>query len=164
MYYFHNLFYENNGTRVVLMDSVIINDNYGYQNYDYLKKVVEKTLIHEKAQDAILSIVFVDEDEITGLNREYRGIDRVTDVISFAFEDNENHLPEEIRILGDIYICIPKMIVQAKEYGHSEKRELSFLVVHGLLHLLGYDHQSKEEEEVMFSLQDSILNSLDITR
>ena len=69
------------------------------------------------------------------------------------------------RILGDIYLCIDKMKEQAIEYGHSEKRELSFLVCHGLLHLLGYDHvNSKEEEKVMFDLQDEILNSLNITR
>ena len=91
-------------------------------------------------------------------------MDKVTDVISFAFEDNKD-LPNNIRMLGSIYVCIPKMKDQAIEYGHSEKRELSFLVCHGLLHLLGYDHvNSKEEEKVMFSLQDEILNSLDIRR
>jgi probable rRNA maturation factor len=70
----------------------------------------------------------------------------------------------EIRMLGDIYICIPQMKRQAKDYGHSEKRELSFLAVHGLLHLLGYDHMEKEDEEKMFSLQELILNDKDIKR
>lgn len=146
------------------MDHVVINDNYGYSDYEYLNEVVLKTLEHEKAMNAYVSIVFVSESEIQDLNRVYRGKDAVTDVISFAFEDNENHLPKDVRILGDIYICIPRMKYQAEEYGHSEKRELSFLTVHGLLHLLGYDHMEKEEERVMFQLQDEILESVGISR
>ena len=146
------------------MDQVVINDNYGYDNYEYLENVISKTLEHENAEGSILSIVFVGEEEIQDINREFRNKDEVTDVISFAFEDNGNNLPSDIRILGDIYICIPRMILQAKEYEHSEKRELSFLVVHGLLHLLSYDHMKKEDEKVMFALQDEILKSLDITR
>jgi len=146
------------------MDQVEINDNYGYPNYEYLYQVVEETLKHENAMDAILSIVFVDEEEIQDLNRTYRNKNAVTDVISFAFEDSDGFLPEGFRVLGDIYICIPRMKEQALEYGHSEKRELSFLVVHGLLHLLGYDHMVPEEENIMFSLQEKILGSLAITR
>lgn len=146
------------------MDKVILNDTVGYKNHEYLEAVVQKVLEHEHAEEAILSVIFVNEEEIQDLNREYRNTDRVTDVISFAFEDTENILPNGIRMLGDIYICIPKMIEQAKEYGHSEKRELSFLVVHGLLHLLGYDHMNEQEEKIMFHLQDEILNSLGITR
>jgi rRNA maturation RNase YbeY len=71
---------------------------------------------------------------------------------------------DELRVLGDIYVCIPRMKEQAINYGHSEKRELSFLTVHGLLHLLGYDHQTKDEEEIMFGLQELILNGANITR
>ena len=96
------------------------------------------------------------------MNKEYRGIDRTTDVLSFALEDNDTYVPV-IRQLGDIFVSIPKMQEQAKEYGHSEKRELSFLVCHGLLHLLGYDHtKGKEEEKIQFGLQDEILNDLNI--
>ncbi len=142
----------------------MINDTYGYNDYEYLKEVVKETLEHENATDAILSIIFVDEKEIQQINREYRNKDRITDVISFALEDNASFLPEEVRVLGDIYICIPRMKEQANAYGHSEKRELSFLTVHGLLHLLGYDHEQKEEEEVMFKLQDEILDKLNITK
>ena len=139
-------------------------DNNLYKNYAYLKDVINKTLEHENAKDAYLDIIFVDDKEIKKINKEYRSIDKVTDVISFAFEDNKD-LPNNIRLLGSIYICIPKMIEQAQEYGHSEKRELAFLVCHGLLHLLGYDHvNSKEEEKIMFNLQDEILDSLDIRR
>lgn len=141
-----------------------ITDNGLYKDYDYLNLVINRTLTHENVQQAIFSIVFVDEEQIHKLNREYRGVDRVTDVISFAFEDIEDIRYNKIRILGDIYICIPKMKKQAEEYGHSEKRELSFLTVHGLLHLLGYDHQTKEEEKEMFALQELILNEENITR
>ena len=139
-------------------------DNNLYKDYDYLNDVIKTTLEHENAADAYLSVIFVDNDEIQEINRTYRNIDRVTDVISFALEDNDEKLIGD-RILGDIYLCIPRMKEQAKEYNHSEKRELSFLVCHGLLHLLGYDHvNNKEEEKVMFDLQDEILDSLNITR
>lgn len=139
-------------------------DNNLYKDYDYLDDVIKTTLDHENASDAYLSIIFVDNDEIQNINRTYRNIDRVTDVISFALEDNNEEIVGE-RILGDIYLCIPRMKEQAIEYGHSEKRELSFLVCHGLLHLLGYDHvNNKEEEKIMFDLQDEILDSLNIKR
>ena len=113
---------------------------------------------------AIFSIIFVEDDEIHQINKDYRKIDRITDVISFAFEDYEDIEYNDIRMLGDIYICIPQMKRQAEEYGHSEKRELSFLAVHGLLHLLGYDHMEPEDEKVMFSLQELILDGEDIKR
>ena len=101
---------------------------------------------------------------IQTINKEYRGIDRITDVISFAFEDSGKQVYNNVRLLGEIYICIPRMIEQANEYGHSEKRELSFLAVHGLLHLLGYDHMTKEEEEIMFKKQELILDDQNIKR
>ena len=142
----------------------MVSDNNLYDNYDYLDSVINKTLEHENAKDAILDIVFVDDKEIQEINRKYRGIDKVTDVISFALEDNQD-FNSPLRVLGTIYVCIPKMKEQALAYGHSEKRELSFLVCHGLLHLLGYDHtKSKEDEQVMFALQDEILDSLGIVR
>ena len=143
-----------------------INNVFGYdKDYDYLDSVLNRTLEKENVKDAVFSIIFVDEETIKNINKDYRGKDSVTDVISFAFEDNEIIEDEGTRVLGDIYICIPRMIEQSKAYGHSEKRELSFLTVHGLLHLLGYDHtKSKEEEKVMFSLQEEILNEEGITR
>ncbi len=146
------------------MNQYEINDNYGYQNYEYLDEVITKVFEHENVHNAICSIIFVNNEEIHQINKERRGVDRATDVISFALEDSPDDF-DEFRILGDIFISIPKMQEQAKEYGHSEKRELSFLVVHGLLHLLGYDHmKSKKDEEIMFSLQDEILESLNILR
>ena len=142
-----------------------INNVYGYdKDYSYLDRVIKRTLMKEKASASIFSIIFVSEEEIQTLNKTYRQIDKVTDVISFAFEDNKDDFMLENRVLGDIYICIPRMISQAKEYGHSETRELSFLVVHGLLHLLGYDHMNKEDEEKMFGLQKEILDEEGITR
>ena len=124
---------------------------------------INRTLNTLNVNNAIFSIIFVTPEEIQKLNSEYRKIDRVTDVISFALEDDEDKILD-LRILGDIYICIDKMLEQAKEYGHSNKRELSFLTVHGLLHLLGYDHQTVEEEKEMFGLQDKILEEEKIVR
>lgn len=146
------------------MNSYTIVDNGLYKNYEYLKKVLDYTLEHENINNAIFSIIFVLEDEIQKINKDYRQIDKVTDVISFAFEDNNDIVYNDIRLLGDIYICIPRMKEQAIEYGHSEKRELSFLAVHGLLHLLGYDHMTSDDEKVMFALQELILNETDIKR
>ncbi len=147
------------------MNKFEINDVYHVDfKYNYLKKVIKKTLKHEKVKNAFFSIIFVSEEEIQRINKEYRNIDKITDVISFAFEDNEDLVYNKIRVLGDIYICIPRMLEQAKSYGHSVKRELSFLTVHGLLHLLGYDHMKKEEEEVMFALQELVLNETGIKR
>lgn len=139
-------------------------DNELYQNYEYLNKVIEHTLEHENVKNAIFSIIFVTDDEIHEINKTYRKVDRITDVISFAFEDNEDIMYNDIRMLGDIYICIPQMKRQAIEYGHSEKRELSFLTIHGLLHLLGYDHMTDEEEKEMFALQELILDDENIKR
>lgn len=142
-----------------------INNIYKYdKDYSFLDGVIRRTLEHEKVKNAIFSIIFVNEKKIQKINNEYRGIDKITDVISFAFEDNADIVYNDFRVLGDIYICIPRMLEQAKEYGHSEKRELAFLTVHGLLHLLGYDHQKREEENEMFALQELILNGENIKR
>lgn len=147
------------------MNNFDITNEYGYLNdYSYLDGVINATLEKCKVKKGIVSIIFIDDETMHQMNKEYRGIDRTTDVLSFAFEDNQNY-KTAIRLLGDIYISIPKMIEQAKEYGHSEKRELSFLVCHGLLHLLGYDHtRSLEEEKIQFGLQDEILSSLGIEK
>ena len=130
-------------------------------------KVVEKVLKHglDKLgiKEAIFNVIIVNNDYIHKLNKEYRNIDRETDVITFALEDDKTFNPD-IRILGDVYISIEKAISQSQEYSHSLLRELCFLAVHGMLHLLGYDHMKKEEEKVMFTLQEEILNEMDIKR
>lgn len=146
------------------MENYSIIDNDLYQNYDYLNEVINHTLEVMDAKESIFTIIFVTPEEIHELNKQYRGVDRVTDVISFALEDAHDVSLTDVRVLGDIYICIDRMKEQALEYNHSETRELSFLTVHGLLHLLGYDHQTKEEEEVMFGLQRKILSDLNINR
>lgn len=110
-----------------------------------------------------VDVTLVDADTIHQINREYRNVDRVTDVISFAFEDDESDLgrikgDDVPRLLGEIFICIPRALEQAKEIGNTPTRELRFLFVHGLLHLLGYDHMKKEDEDIMFPLQETLLN------
>lgn len=146
------------------MENYSIIDNDLYQNYDYLNEVINHTLEVMDAKESIFTIIFVTPEEIHELNKQYRGVDRVTDVISFALEDAHDVSLTDVRVLGDIYICIDRMKEQALEYGHSETRELSFLTVHGLLHLLGYDHQTKKDEEVMFGIQRKILSDLNINR
>ena len=128
-----------------------------------LKKLVDQIIKRFSLEQAEFNIIFVDNDYIHKLNKEYRNIDRTTDVITFALEDNMD-IKLDIRILGDIYISIDKTKEQAQEYGHSFFRELSFLTVHGMLHLLGYDHQNEQDEKIMFSLQDEILNEAGIKR
>lgn len=129
-----------------------------------IKNLLDYALKYKDLENVEFNIIFVDGETIRNINKEYRNIDRETDVISFALEDNEDIKFEFGRLLGDIYISIPRMKQQAKEYGHSEKRELSFLIIHGLLHLLGYDHMTKEEEEIMFKEQELILDGYGIKR
>lgn len=113
-------------------------DNYGYEKYDYLSEVLDYAIKKLNVLNSVFDVILVDDEEMHELNKKYRGIDRTTDVLSFALNDNK-HIETEVISLGDIFISIPKMKSQAIEYGHSEKRELSFLALHGLLHLLGYD-------------------------
>lgn len=130
------------------------------------KKIYELlgfTLKKENLENVEFNIIFVDSNKIHEINKTYRNIDRVTDVISFALEDNKT-IELDHRLLGDIYICIERAEEQAKEYGHSFLRELSFLTIHGLLHLLGYDHMEPEEEKEMFDKQEEILNEFGIKR
>lgn len=142
----------------------IINETKEKIDLDDLRKVIDKALESENVSNAIMNVIIIDNEKIHEINREYRGIDRPTDVISFALEDDKTFINTDFRVLGDIYISIDKVHEQAKIYGHSERRELSFLTVHGVLHLLGFDHMEKEDEVIMFKKQDEILNSLGITR
>ena len=116
--------------------------------------------------NALVSLALIDDEKIQEINKQYRNIDKSTDVISFAFLDNNENRDKILKskkdvVLGDIYISIDHALAQSKAYGHSEKREFSFLFVHGLLHLLGYDHIKKEDEEIMFPLQEEILSKGD---
>ncbi len=127
---------------------------------EFLNFVVKK----ENLENCLFNVIIVDNDYIHKLNKEYRGIDRPTDVISFALEDEVDNVKLDFRVLGDIYISLDKTYEQAKSYNHSFLRELAFLTIHGLLHLLGYDHMVKEEEEIMFKKQDELLNEFGIVR
>ena len=130
-----------------------------------MKEVLEYACEKEKLNNVNFNVIIVDNEYIHNINKEYRKIDRETDVITFALEDEDSiKLPEDIRILGDIYISIDKVKSQAEEYGHSIKRELCFLAVHGFYHLLGYDHMTEEDEKVMFKKQKEVLEGYGITR
>ena len=129
-----------------------------------VRKVIDIAIKNQKLDNLEFNIIIVDNDYIHELNKNYRNIDRPTDVITFALEDYKDGIKLEHRMLGDIYISIDKAISQAEEYGHDLRREICFLAVHGFLHLLGYDHMEKEEEEIMFSLQEEILNEANITK
>lgn len=130
-----------------------------------VKSVLQHAVVKEKLENVIFNVIIVDNDYIHELNKNYRNIDRETDVITFALEDEKDMVvPVGERVLGDIYISIDKAISQAEEYGHSLLRELSFLAVHGFYHLLGYDHMTEEEEKVMFSKQEEVLHECKIER
>jgi len=129
-----------------------------------LKELLVSVAKDEGLENILFNVIIIDNSRIREINREYRNIDRETDVISFALEDDKTFNLEEFRVLGDIYISIDKARSQAMEYGHSFKRELSFLAIHGFLHLLGYDHIEKEEEEVMFKKQEEVLSRYEINR
>lgn len=127
---------------------------------EYMKFVVRKLEIEK----GIFNIIFVDNDKIHEINKEYRKVDRVTDVISFALEDNPDIVYDDFRLLGDIYIAIDVAYDQAIEYNHSREREVCFLATHGVLHLLGYDHMTEGEEKEMFGLQEELLQEYGINR
>ena len=117
------------------------------------KKALCKAFKKRFKTRASATVILVDEARIQEINRDYRKLDKVTDVISF-----EEH--EEKGYIGEIFICIPKAISQAKEYNHSLQREFTFLMCHGLLHLHGYDHLNEEDEKIMFTLQDEIMDNI----
>ena len=132
------------------------------QYFPELEKYYRKTLYVLKMEDNyVLSLIICGPVTIRKINREYRNIDAVTDVISFALLDSEDAVEYEDRVeLGDIFINRNRVLSQAEEYAHSVKREFVFLFVHGLLHLLGYDHMNEEEEKIMFDLQKKIVRDL----
>ncbi|WP_339025377.1 rRNA maturation RNase YbeY [Spiroplasma endosymbiont of Agriotes lineatus] len=113
-----------------------------------------------------LSLNIISKEMSLKLNQTYRQKNYVADVLSFPVEPDNQKLYGMInmRILGDIFICFELAQEQADKYEHNLLRELSFLFLHGLLHLLGYDHQTKSEEDIMFALQDEVLRKLKITR
>ncbi len=148
----------NNVGFFVLIDEVI-------EELETVKQLVDFALKKENVDNVEFNVIIVDNKEIRKINKDYRQIDKETDVISFALEDNDDDINiYDKRILGDIYISYEKAKEQAKEYNHSLLRELSFLTIHGLLHLLGYDHMNQDEEKIMFERQELILNEFGIKR
>ena len=128
------------------------------------KKIIRSVFKHVK-DDRFFNIIFVDKDTIQQINRDYRGIDKVTDVITFALMENQAEIfMEAIDELGDVFICCDRAIEQAADYNHSIEREFGFLAVHGYLHLIGYDHMNEVDEKVMFSLQEEILAKANLVR
>lgn len=157
----------NNIEFIDLMNNEILKD-YEKVFKKILKKVKKELSIKGKVG---MSVTLCDNDYIHELNKNYRKIDMPTDVLSFAIEDNENEeLLEQmkkmssVREIGDIIISYDKASEQAIEYGHSLNREMCFLFTHGVLHLLGYDHINKTDEDIMFSLQKKILADMKIDR
>lgn len=150
------------------IDLAIMNeyDDFKDDYEDIYRKIIETACHLLKVDDDLeLSVIFVDDKKIHEINKDYRNIDRSTDVISFALEDNEQYYLEGMpRELGDIFISIDHARLQAQEYGHSFYREMCFLFTHGLLHLLGFDHMKEEDEQEMFAMQDCILQELNIGR
>ncbi len=131
---------------------------------DYLNNYISYVVKKEKLENCVFNIIFVSNEKIHEINFNYRGVDKVTDVISFALEDANDVKEPGMRILGDIYIAINVAYNQAEIYGHSNIREICFLATHGILHLLGYDHMEEEEEKIMFTKQKELLESYEIIR
>ncbi len=140
---------------------------------ELLERCLQAAAEREEVSGEVV-VTLVNNERIHELNREYRGVDRPTDVLSFAMNEegegemdiflDEDEIDEFPNMLGDIIISLPKAQEQAQEYGHSLERELGFLAVHGFLHLLGYDHGTEEEEKEMFSRQEEILQKIGLTR
>jgi probable rRNA maturation factor len=138
---------------------------------EQLEKLLQLAGLHEEVTSGEIALSFVTDEEIQQLNKQYRNLDKPTDVLSFAMQEmGEDELkiiydePAEIEPLGDIIISIPRAIAQSEEYGHSVEREIGFLFVHGFLHLIGYDHQDEAAEIVMFAKQEQILKQAGLTR
>ncbi|WP_172249736.1 rRNA maturation RNase YbeY [Saccharibacillus deserti] len=141
-----------------------------------LRLLLETVGQTEQVPNGEVALTFVDDEEIHRLNREFRDIDRPTDVLSFAMRESNGEEPDIVyqaqaqdepefeEMLGDIIISVPRAIAQSEDYGHSVERELGFLFVHGFLHLLGYDHQTPEEEAEMIGKQEAALQKIGLTR
>ena len=129
---------------------------------EYVQKVLEKE--YESEAPIYMSLLFAGNDEIQVINREYRDKDQPTDVISFAYHETEDFDIGPYDTLGDIVISLERVVEQAKEYNHSDKRELFYVLTHGILHLLGYDHIEEEDKKEMRAKEEEILGSFGYTR
>lgn len=134
---------------------------------ELVQKVIETGLEILQVEDNVeVGVTFVDDEKIRELNRDYRYIDQPTDVLSFALEEGLDfgEIPDAPRMLGDIVISLQRAEEQSREYNHSFAREVGYLTAHGLLHLLGYDHQDEDERQQMRALEEQIMNRLNLAR
>ncbi len=159
----------NGGTKMLTIDFLDETNEVKEEYIQLVEKLVQHAAEVESVKNAEVSITFVTNEAIHEMNREYRGKDQPTDVISFALEEmGEGEVAiigDEIpRVLGDIIISVDRTREQAEQFGHSFERELGFLAVHGFLHLLGYDHMNEADENEMFMKQDEILLSFGLGR
>lgn len=159
------------------MDISFLNEQDKFVITDKLKELITlaaKTVLDYMGfdRDAEISVMFTDNEGIRVLNAQHRGIDRATDVLSFPMLeydddgemfDDPGDIEDEL-CLGDIVISLERAAEQAEEYGHSFEREVGFLTVHSMLHLLGYDHMTEEEEKEMFGFQKEILAKMGLER
>lgn len=151
-----------------------MNINFNYFSVEEKRDIKKVYAVAQKhlnlPSNLLVNLVLVSPESIQQMNNTYRAVNRVTDVLSFPMLDSLQNLQQECDAftqqinIGDIYICKQRAIEQANEYGHGIKREMCFLALHGLLHLLGYDHENEQEANIMFALQDEILNKAKIAR
>ncbi|MEG1457514.1 MAG: rRNA maturation RNase YbeY [Bacilli bacterium] len=146
------------------MNFYIINETNEDINTKDIEDVCTLGLKILKVRNPILSIILVNEEKIREINKTYRNNDKVTDVISFAFEEIDNIKVNSYRNLGEIYICVSRAKEQAIEYNHSFEREICYLSIHGLLHLLGYDHMVQKDKKIMRKQEERIMNKANIRR
>ena len=153
-----NLFIENHTNQS-------LNDKHKKIISDVVRFALELEDIHSEPE---IGVHIVDNEEIKKLNKKFRSVDKETDVLSFPMiefgDEPKNVLIKKNILLGDIVISWPKVCEQAKEYGHTIEREIGFLTAHGILHLLGYDHISSEDEKIMFDKQEVILAKIGLIR
>jgi probable rRNA maturation factor len=136
-----------------------------------IKSVCEAALVGEGVAGAvILTITIVDDEEIRQINQQHRSIDKATDVLSFpliedGYQDGAFALPPDVpRELGDVIVSYPRAVAQAEEYGHSVERELAYLIVHGVLHIMGHDHEQPDEQAIMRAREEAALLVAGLTR
>lgn len=148
----------------IMIDNRQESINYKEELVELMRTTVERSLEEEGVSKEVeVSISFVDNEEIHGLNREFRGVDRVTDVLSFPQYDSLEDL-EGLVCLGDIVISLEKALDQSVEYGHSFEREVLYLTVHSMFHLMGYDHDTEENTKIMRKKEEEVLQALGILR
>ncbi len=156
----------------ILINNLQQKEPFTKSQLEMIETIVQYGLGCHQKETAEISIIFVDDDYIQNLNLEYRGLDQPTDVLSFAIKEeqlgtpaiNGTSMDELPELLGDIFISVERAVAQAKSYHHTLERELCYLTIHGLLHLLGFDHQTPETITEMRQAEEQILEKFGINR